>query len=69
MKERETGETTYSEEFPGDKRNWDWPVRFDFTDGYLGITQTAGSTERVLLARSQLDELVRFVRERRERSE
>ena len=33
---------TYSEKIKGNPGNYDWQVRFDLTDGYLGITQFEG---------------------------
>jgi len=36
---RRKGITYYSEEWPGSHSNYEWSVRFDITDGILGITQ------------------------------
>jgi hypothetical protein len=58
MKER----TTYSEKFKGDKGNYGWPVSFDVTDGYIGISQTGDTeTERVLLSPSQVKAMLLFL--------
>ena len=52
---RNSGLTTYSEKIKGSERNYDWQVRFDLTDGFLGITQFEGETvkDRVLLSPAQ----------------
>lgn len=58
------GITTYSDKIQGNPTNYDWPVSFDKTDGYVGITQleTDGSVkDRVLLSPKQMTELLRFV--------
>jgi hypothetical protein len=56
------GRTTYSEKIKGSPRNYGWAVRFDLTDGYLGITQFEGEAvkDRVLLSPAQVRELVNF---------
>ena len=66
-KKRRPGDTYYSKDVPGDSRNWKWPVRFDYTDGYIGIAMTIGArpSERVLLTPKQFDELVKFVEHER----
>ena len=66
-KARKKGETAYSPQIEGAKENWHGAVRFDWTDGGLGIVQRIGwvgtkSTERVLLTPVQVRELVAFVR-------
>ena len=33
------GITRYSQTIPGSRRNYGWSVRYDLTDGSLGITQ------------------------------
>jgi hypothetical protein len=60
---KNTGRTTYSEKIKGDRGNFDWQVRFDLTDGFLGITQFDGEAvkDRVLLSPAQAKELVEFV--------
>lgn len=60
------GKITYSEEIPGAVGNYHWPVQFDKTDGYIGITQTCdhGEIERVLLSRAQVKALIAFVGQR-----
>ncbi len=63
-----TGITRYSKRVPGTKRNWNWSVKFDKTDGYIGISQTHNEPllegelklERVLLSRRQFRALVAF---------
>ena len=56
------GQTTYGEKIKGTAGNYSWQVRFDLTDGYLGINQYDGETlkERVLLSPAQVRELVNF---------
>lgn len=58
-----TGRITYSEKLKGSPGNYGWEVRFDISDGYLGITQFEGETvmDRVLLSPAQVKELVGFV--------
>jgi len=60
------GVTTYSKEIPGETRNYNKPVRFDLTDGFLGISQEDGANvrDRVLLSPAQVRELLSFVAER-----
>lgn len=65
-----TGRTRYTEVIPGQRGNDDRSVRFDLTDGYLGVTafQRVGSmsvSARVLLSPYQLAALLKFVRARR----
>lgn len=57
------GQTTYSEKVNGIPGNYDWEVRFDLTDGFLGITQYDGEAvkDRVLLSPGQVRELVNFI--------
>ena len=54
--------THYSEEIPGARGNYDWSVRFDKTDGYLGILQKKddGQMEQVLLSPRQVKALHSF---------
>jgi hypothetical protein len=58
--------TKYSEQIKGDKRNYNWPVRFDMTTGgFLGISQLEGLDtvrDRVLLSPNQVKELVAFIK-------
>lgn len=56
------GRTSYSEKIKGSPRNYGWTVRFDLTNGCLGITQFEGETvkDRVLLSPAQVRELVNF---------
>jgi hypothetical protein len=58
------GETSYSVRIEGDKRNYQWSVRYDVTDEYLGITQFEGDAakERVLLSPQQVRELLLFLK-------
>lgn len=70
------GTTDYSDVAAGDARNHRRPVRFDYTDGYVGITEyevyePVGNRvvgERVLLSPKQWDALVEFVQRRHPRS-
>ena len=58
------GEMRWSKEVAGDDGNYDWPVTFDVTDGYIGITQEHGKErpiERVLLSPAQVRALLAFV--------
>jgi hypothetical protein len=64
--------TTYSAVVDGDRANLQRPVRFDITDGYVGITQSDAGTlfigcERVLLSPMQWRALLRFVAKERRR--
>lgn len=54
------GETIYSEEYPGTTENYNWSVRFDLTDGYLGIDQSESRMvkDRVLLSKHQIKSLL-----------
>lgn len=58
-----TGITTYSERILGAPRNYNWPVRFDMTDGCLGISQVEDDKviDRVLLSPKQVSELLTFI--------
>lgn len=58
--------THYSAEVDGDRGNSQQRVRFDVTDGYVGITQWPGPdapASRVLLSPAQLTALRAFLRE------
>lgn len=57
------GDTEYSEKVPGTRGNYEWPVRFEVTDGYLGIAQYEGDKvkDKVLLSPAQVRKLVAFV--------
>lgn len=59
------GDTTYSEKIKGARGNYNWTVRFEKTDGFLGVTQYEGETikDKVLLSPDQVRELVSFVSE------
>ena len=54
----------YGPEVKGDKGNFDQPVRFDWTSGYIGISQFEGKAvkERVLLSPVQARALMEFIR-------
>lgn len=56
------GETIYSEDIEGTQGNYNWSVRFDETNGFIGISQGHGEVVpgRVLLSPNQVSELVRF---------
>lgn len=60
------GDTVYSTKVPGARGNYEWPVRFDKSDGYVGINQYDGDklTDRVLLSAKQVRELIAFVGKR-----
>lgn len=57
------GRTYYSEKIRGTPRNFNAQVRFDITDGYIGITQFDGLSvsDRVLLSPGQVRQLIEFV--------
>jgi hypothetical protein len=58
------GITKYSDEFPGTRSNYNWTVRFDKTDGMIGITQkeSDGSVKnRVLMSAAQTAALLKFI--------
>lgn len=61
------GRTYYSEKIEGARGNYDWPARFDVTDGYIGITQYDGEAvkDRVLLSPKQVKELLNFIGEQK----
>lgn len=55
--------TDYSEKIKGAAGNYHWPVCFDKTDGFIGITQydeRGQVKERVLLSPRQVKELFGF---------
>lgn len=59
----------YSEWVRGSDGNYHWPARFDWTPGFLGITQRTstpdnpGRIDRVLLSRAQVKALLEFLPE------
>jgi hypothetical protein len=54
--------TRYSEEIPGSRGNYDWGVRFDRHNGYLGINQwNDEGLERILLSPKQVKALLEFI--------
>ena len=57
------GDTVYSETVPGAHGNYGWDVRFDMTNGFLGLTQWEGDRvkDRVLMSPKQVKELVAFM--------
>jgi hypothetical protein len=64
-----TDEIKYSEKIPGSTSNYHWPVRFDSSDGHIGITQFDDKdqekvVDRVLLSPAQVRALVAFVKAR-----
>ena len=63
------GITRYSKDIPGSSGNYQWPVRFDKTDSFLGIGQShgemSGAPDRVLLDGNQVKALLRFLRNAR----
>jgi hypothetical protein len=58
------GTTRYSAQIDGNKGNYGTAVRFDLTDGYLGIDgyKGHGVTERILLSPTQVKKLLAFVK-------
>lgn len=56
--------THYSDKIEGTTENYDWSVRFNDTDGCVGITQFEGNTvkDSVLLSKLQVRELIAFVK-------
>lgn len=63
MAARIQGRTYYSERINGARGNHNLQVRFDISDGHLGITQFEGETvtDRVLLSPAQVQALLDFV--------
>lgn len=65
-----TDEIKYSDEvqvsshaIPGDRGNYGWPVKFDWSRKYIGINQTVdGGLVRILLSPGQAQELARFIK-------
>lgn len=63
-------DTRYSQDVPGASGNFDQPVRFDWTGGYVGITQwhdankQSGRIERILLSNEQVKALQEFIQRR-----
>lgn len=58
------GRTYYSDKIEGAPRNYNWPARYDLTDGYVGISQfedDGNVKDRVLLSPKQVKELAEFV--------
>lgn len=57
------GRTYYSARIDGARGNYNLPVRFDMTDGFLGITQVESEkvSDRVLLSPEQVKKLIAFV--------
>jgi hypothetical protein len=58
--------TEYSEKIAGAPSNYNWPVRFDWTRGHIGITQFDDKNQdavrdRVLLSPAQVRELLAFI--------
>jgi hypothetical protein len=57
------GETVYSDKIESEPGNYNWSVRFDFTDGFVGIDQDKDHVLcRVLLSKTQVRELIAFVK-------
>ena len=57
--------TAYSNTIDGERGNYNWRARFDWTNGFVGIDQFEGKhvNDRVLLSPMQAREFVRFVKE------
>jgi hypothetical protein len=59
---------TYSDTIPGSERNYDWPVRFEKSEGFVRIAQDADNgPETILLCPRQVKALVAFVAPRKRR--
>ena len=66
MSVRETGITHYSDPIAGERSNHNWGVRYDWTDGILGVTQrddNGAFKDRVLLSPTQVRALLAFIKE------
>jgi len=62
------GITRYSDKVPGSRGNYGLAVRFDKTDGYVGITQfgrNVNTVDRILLSPKQFAALVEFAARRK----
>jgi len=57
------GRMIYSKQIKGARGNHRLPVRFDKTDGYIGIRQIENGrvSDRVLLSPAQMRALIKFV--------
>jgi len=74
--QKTNGVTDYSDVVEGARGNYDWPVRFDYTDGFVGITQyevyeSVGQRQvkdRILLSPEQWQSLAEFVAKKHPRS-
>lgn len=65
------GLTKYSRLVGGTRANHNLSARFDLTDGFLGITQFDSNTkksERVLLNRKQVAEMLQFINGKKQRN-
>lgn len=58
------GITRYSARIEGARGNYKWPVRFDVTDGFLGISQIEDDKvkDRVLLSPKQVKAMTAFLK-------
>ena len=71
MTTKERGLTDYSERIQGEIRNHERAVRFDYTDGFVGINAYEGNasdaalTDRILLSPGQWKAIVAFVKSQR----
>jgi len=55
--------TKYSDDVEGDDGNFNQAVRFDITDGYIGITQSEiHDVQRVLLTPRQVKKMLIFLK-------
>lgn len=61
------GRTYYSERIKGERGNYNWPARFDLTNGFVGVTQFDGDEvkDRILLSPKQVRELNAFLGQKR----
>lgn len=64
-KAKESGITYYSDKVAGAKANYDRAIRYDYTDGFVGITAFEGAkvVDRVLLSPIQVGRLLEFLKE------
>jgi len=62
------GVTQYSTKIEGTWGNYNWPVSFDISNGFVGINQYEGETikDRILLSPLQVQEFIAFVKRQAE---
>lgn len=71
-KAKESGITHYSDMVVGERRNYNRAARFDYTDGFVGISEfneiDGPVRQRVLLSTDQVVKLLEFLKEQRQRT-